>query len=301
MTGSSKILVIGATGNTGSGLTPALRGVVAQVRALVRDASKAPALREMGVDVFMGDLNRPATIGPAMEDVDKVYLCTTNGPEQEQQALNAIDAAKKAGVAHIVRHSAWGSAESRIIQQCDRIEEAVKSSGIPWTILKPTFYMQNLMMAAQSIDSDGAFYWDLGDGELAMIDVRDIVDSAFAVLTGSGHEGKSYILTGPEPISLHDVARTFTTVLGKNVTYVNVPPEAALNFMLSLGFPEWTARGYGELMHGFSQGFANRASDSVATLTGRPARSIDQFAHDYAQVFGSVTATPERAAMAVTA
>jgi hypothetical protein len=73
---------------------------------------------------------------------------------------------------------------------------------------------------------------------------------------------------------MHDVANTFSNVLGKKVTYVNVPGEAALQSMLSLGFPEWIARGYGELMVGFNEGFANRITDNVATLTGHPARSI---------------------------
>jgi uncharacterized protein YbjT (DUF2867 family) len=86
--------------------------------------------------------------------------------------------------------------------------------------------MQNTMMAAQTISSDGVIYWDMKDGKLGMIDVRDIVDVAAAVLTGSGHEGKSYILTGPEAISLQDVADTFSKVLGKDFKYVSVPGEA---------------------------------------------------------------------------
>jgi len=106
------------------------------------------------------------------------------------------------------------------------------------------------------------------------------------VLTGSGHEGKSYILTGPEAISMHDVAKAFSKVLGKEVKYVNVPAEAALQSMTSMGFPEWIASGYGELMAGFSEGFANRATANVANLTGHPARSFEQFARDFAQVFG---------------
>jgi hypothetical protein len=185
-----------------------------------------------------------------------------------------------------IRHSAWGTSQSRIIQQCDQIEAALKSSGLPWTLLKPTFYMQNLMLAAQSISADGVFYWDMGEGKLAMIDVRDIVESAFAVITGSGHEGKSYILTGPEAISLHDAANAFSEALGKDVRYVSVPGEAVLGAMTGMGFPEWIARGYLELDEGFSQGFASVATNNVAMLTGHPARSFAQFAHDYAEVFG---------------
>ncbi len=285
MANTGKVLVTGATGNTGSGLVPALRKAGVDVRAFVRDEAKAQSLKDLGAEIVVGDLDRPETIAPAVEGVDKIYLLTWNGPTQAQQAINVIQAAKKAGNPHVVRHSMWGSEKSRIIQQGDQVEAALISSGLPWTLIKPTFFMQNLMMAAQTIASDGMLYWDTGDGKLGMIDLRDIVESAFAVLTEEGHEGKSYILTGPQAISMHDVANTFSNVLGKKVTYVSVPGEAALQSMLSMGIPEWIARGFGELMVGFSEGFANGTTDNVATLTGHPARSIEQFARDYAQVF----------------
>jgi uncharacterized protein YbjT (DUF2867 family) len=282
----AKVLVTGATGNTGSGLVPALRNAGIDVRVFVRDAAKAQPLKDVGAEIVTGDLDQPETIEPAVEGVDKIYLLTWNGPTQAQQVQNVLDVARGAGTPHIVRHSMWGSENSRIIQQGDQAERAVKSSGLPWTLLKPTFFMQNLMMAAQTIVSDGVIYWDVGDGKISMIDVRDIVDVAAAVLTGSGHEGKSYILTGPEAISLHDGAATFSKVLGKDVRYVSVPGEAALESMLNMGLPEWIARGYGELMEGFSEGFASSTTDDVETLTGHPARSFEQFVRDHAQVFG---------------
>lgn len=282
----TKILVTGATGNTGTGLVPALLDAGLDVRAFVRDdEEKAQALREAGAEIVVGDLDRPETIEAAVQGVDKIYLLTWNGPTQLQQVENVLDVARRAGAPHIVRHSMWGSENSRIIKQGDQAEESLKSSGLPWTILKPTFFMQNTMLARQTIASDGVIYWDMGDGKLAMIDVRDIVDAAVAVLSGTGHEGQSYILTGPEPISMHDVADTLSDILDKEVTYVSVPGEAALQSMVGMGFPEWIARGYGELMEGFSQGFANRATTNVELLSGRPARSYEQFARDYAGVF----------------
>jgi uncharacterized protein YbjT (DUF2867 family) len=285
----TKILVTGATGNTGSGLVPALHNTGVDVRALVHDEAKAQPLKDLGVEVVVGDLDQPDTLAPAVDGVDKIYLLTWNGPTQEQQVTNVLAAAKQAGTPHIVRHSMWGSERSRIVQQGNRAEEAVKASGLPWTLLEPTFFMQNLMMAAQTIASDGMIYWDTGDGKLGMIDVRDIVDTALAVLTQDGHEGKSYILTGPAAISLHDVAATFSKVLGKPVQYVNVPHEASFEAMTGMGVPAWIAEGYGELMEGFSEGFANSTTDHVATLTGHPARSFEQFARDYAQYFGGAS------------
>jgi uncharacterized protein YbjT (DUF2867 family) len=286
MANAGKVLVTGATGNTGSGLVPALRSAGVDVRAFVRDETKAQPLKDVGAEVIVGDLDQPETIEPAVEGVDKIYLLTWNGPTQAQQVQNVLDVAKRAGNPHIVRHSMWGSEKSRIVKQGDQAEEAVKSSGLPWTLLNPTFFMQNTMMAAQTIASDGVIYWDVGDGKIGTIDVRDIVDVAAAVLTGSGHEGKSYILTGPEAISFHDMAATFSKVLGKEVNYVSVPHEAAFDAMVGMGLPEWIAKGYGELMDGFSEGFAESTTDNVATLAGHPARSFEQFARDFAQVFG---------------
>lgn len=286
MTEVGKVLVTGATGNTGRGLVASLRRAGVEVRVLVRDVAKAKALQAMGAEVVVGDLDKPSTIIPAVEGVSKIYLLTWNGPTAVQQAENVIKAATHAGNIHLVRHSMWGPERSRIIQQGYQIEERVKASGLPWTLLKPTFFMQNTMMAAQTISSNGVIYWDMYDGKLGMIDVRDIVDAAFAVLTGSGHEGKSYILTGPAAISFYDVARSFSNALGKDVKYVSVPGEAALKSMLDMGFPEWIAEGYLELDEGFAGNFANSVTENVLNLTGHPARSFEHFANDFAQVFG---------------
>ncbi len=281
-----KVLVTGATGNTGSLLVPALLKAGVDVRVLVRNEAKAKPLKELGAEVVTGDLDEPATILPAVKNVDKIYLLTWNGETQLKQAKNVINAARYEGASHIIRHSMWGPDNSRIIKQGYEIEEIIKSSGLPWTLLKPTFYMQNTMMAAQTISSDGVIYWDMKDGRLAMNDIRDIADAAFAVITGEGHEGRSYILTGPEAISFNDAANTFSKVLDKEVKYVNVPHEASLQSMTGMGMPEWIAKGYVELMEGFSENFADSATNNVEILTGHPARSFEQFANDFAHVFG---------------
>lgn len=287
MSNKLKVLVTGATGNTGSILVPKLLQAGVDVRILVRNEAKAKPYKDSGAEVMIGDLDKPETILPAVKDVDKIYLLTWNGETQLQQGKNVIQAAKQAGKPHIVRHSMWGSDNSRIIKQGYEIDEIIKSSGLPWTILKPTFYMQNIMMAAQTIISDGVMYWAMKDGKLGMIDVRDIADAAFAVLTGEGHEGKSYILTGPEAISFNDIAKIFSKVLDKEVKYVNVPGEASIQAMVGMGVPEWIAKGYAELSEGFSANFANNTTQNVEILTGHPARSFEDFANDFAHVFGS--------------
>jgi uncharacterized protein YbjT (DUF2867 family) len=283
-----KVLVTGATGNTGSLLLPKLLKSDVDVSIFVRDEAKAASLKEMGARVVVGDLDKPETIRAAVKGIDKIYLLTWNGQSQLKQAENILNEISKSGKPHIIRHSMWGSENSRIIKQGYKIEEMIKSSGMPWTILKPTFFMQNTMMAAQTIESDGVIYWDMKDGKLGMIDVRDIADAAFGAITQNGHEGKSYILTGPDPVSFHDIAHIFSKVLSKEVKYVNVPGEASFQAMVGMGIPEWIAKGYQELSEGFSDNFANSTNNNVEILTGHKARSFEQFATDFAQVFTGV-------------
>jgi uncharacterized protein YbjT (DUF2867 family) len=286
-----KVLVTGATGNTGSLLVPKLLKSDVDVSIFVRDEAKAADLKELGARVVTGDLDKPETIRAAVKDVDKIYLLTWNGQSQLKQVENFMNEISRSGKPHIIRHSMWGPDNSRIIKQGYKIEEMIKSSGMPWTILKPTFFMQNTMMAAQTIASDGTIYWDMKDGKLGMIDVRDIADAAFGAITQNGHEGKSYILTGPKPVSFHDIAQIFSKVLSKEVKYVNVPGEASYQAMVGMGIPDWIAKGYQELSEGFSDNFANSTTNNVELLTGHKARSFEQFATDFAQVFTGIPET----------
>jgi len=283
---SEKYLIVGATGNTGSGIAQTLLKSGKDVRVFVGNAEKAQSLKDAGAEVIVGDLDKPETIAPAVAGVDKIYLLTWNGDTGAQQAINVIEAVKSAGTnAHIVRQSGWGTEKSRIIKQHAEVEKVLADSGLPWTVVKPTFFMQNTMMAAQTIISDSTLYWDWAEGKAGIIDVRDIVSSAVAVLTGSGHEGKTYELSGPASISFGDVASTLSKVLGKEVKYVPVPGEAAKGSMVQMGIPEWIADGFVELGEGFKENYANRTTDNVANLTGKQPISYEQFVGDFKQAF----------------
>ena len=286
MVNTGTVLVTGATGNVGSRLVPALRATGASVRALVHNESKVQAIKDLGVEVFVGDLDKPETLDPAVAGVGQVYLLTTNGPTGAQQASNVIQAARRNGSPHIVRHSAYGPEKSRIIKHVLQVEAELKASGLSYTILRPTFFMQNTMMAAQTVASDGVVYMPFKDGKIGMIDVRDVADVALKVLTEDGHEGREYTLTGPASISFHDVAAGLSKALGKEVNYVDVPLEAGREAMVGMGMPEWVADGLIELIEGFSNNWADLVSPDVEKIMGRPGRSYEQFARDFAQVFG---------------
>jgi uncharacterized protein YbjT (DUF2867 family) len=279
-----KILVTGATGHTGSLVVDRLRERGLHVRALVRDRSRAAWLDKRGVEVVVGDLDDPDSLAGAVAGVDKIYLVTWNGPTAARQRKAVVDVARRDGRPHVVMGGALGP-KSRIIDQLDEANRYLRESGLPWTILQPTFFMQNLMGAKAAI-AQGYLYWDLAEGRVPAIDIRDIADSAAAVLTGEGHVGKVYDLTGPEAISFGNMARIFSKELGHDVRYVPVSTEAATSARLEMGYPGWIADGFGELMAGFATDWAaDRTTDDVARLTGHPARSFAQFVRDSRDYF----------------
>jgi uncharacterized protein YbjT (DUF2867 family) len=282
-----KILVTGATGNTCSILIPKLLSAGYGVRAFVRNEEKANSLKEAGAEIYLGDLDQEQSIDAALYGIDKVYLCTWNGPTASSQGRNVVEAIKRAdSYPLVVRHSAFGADSSDLIKQIKEVDHALKESGIPWLSIKPTFFMQNLLMASSSIQGEGNIYWDWANGKVGMIDVRDVADSAFGALTGKAEQGKEYILTGPDSISMHEVAVSFTRELGKQVNYVAVPHEASKASMMEMGFPEFIVDGYVELSKGFSQGFADTTTGNVELLSGHKARPIDDFVRDFKTYFG---------------
>jgi uncharacterized protein YbjT (DUF2867 family) len=280
---------VGAAGNVGSSLLEHLNTAEVEVRALTHDESKVPSLRDRGVEAFVGDFSRPETLGPAFEEVDRVFHLTPPSQEQTTFGINLLDAAKESGNdVRVVRQSVFKAsheAPSRLPKQHAEIEDALTSSGLPYTILRPNHFMQNSMAAAQTVASEGKIYQPLGEGRLGMIDVRDIGEVAAKVLTEEGHEGQTYSLTGPASISYHDVAAALSKVLGKEVDYVDVPLDAAKESMMEMGFSEWVADGFIEYAKALREGYGDLTTDDFERLTGHQATSYEKFAGDFAEVF----------------
>ena len=142
-----------------------------------------------------------------------------------------------------------------------------------------------MLWSAASIKSQGAFFLPIGSARQSLVDVRDIASVAAAVLTSDGHQGQTYEITGPESLSYQEVADALTTVLGKPVRYIDVPPEAALDSMLKSGMPEWNARAISDLYATFAAGSAAGTTDTVEGITGSRPISFEQFARDHAAAF----------------
>ena len=284
-----KILVTGATGNVGSAVLDNLGTTDGNLRALAHDESSARSLQDRGVEAVVGDFLEPETLGLAVEGVSTVLLITPIHPEQVTQASNVIKAAKESGndprIVRLSVHQASHEAPSRNSRQHAKIEDELRLSGLPYTLLRPTTFMQNTLATARTVASEGRIYQPFKDGKLGMIDARDIGEVAAKVLTEEGHESEVYTLAGPAAISFYDIAETLGEILGKEVSYINIPPEKAKEAMLNMGLSEWRADVLIEYAKAHSEGYSNFTTEDVEQLTGHPATSYKKFATDFERVF----------------
>ena len=291
---TQKILVVGATGNVGSGVLAALVAGGADVRGLAHSEAGMAAVRQAGAEPVSGELTERSSLMGIFDGLDAALVVTRGMDDQVEMAANAIEAARLAGVRHIVRLSAFvpePALRTILGRQHEEIDEILKASGVAYTILRPTFFMQNILGAAQTIAADGLMYLPFGNGRAGIIDIRDIVDVAVETLLSSdGHEGRTYTLTGPASISMYDVAKAFTNALGREIKYVDVPVQVGVDSFIAMGMPRFMADTFGELFVNFAQGGADRATGDVEQVTGHPARSINDFAFDFASSF--LAATP---------
>jgi len=274
------ILVIGATGNVGSAAVVALRRRGASVRAFVRDPTvELPK----GVEVAVGDLDDAASTCAALDGVDRVFLSSGDGPNKVAQESAVIDAA--AHVALIVKASTLGAGPGSPLPALDwhgRIDEHLRRSGIPSVVLASGFYMTNLLPAADVIRAEGILPAPAGNGRVAMIDPRDVGEVGAAVLSGSGHEGRTYRLTGPAAVDYADIAATL------GVAYVDVPPPAARESLVAAGMPDWLVDQLDGAFTLIRDGALEETTDCVRVLTGREPRSFAEFARDHAAAFAPV-------------
>jgi uncharacterized protein YbjT (DUF2867 family) len=281
------ILLTGVTGKTGGETARQLLEKGARLRAVVRDEAKATDLKAAGVDLIAGDLGDDATLQRALAGVDKAFLLLPNGQRQEELEKRFTDLAKAAGVQHLVKMSsmeAVAHAQTPIPKAHWAVEEYIRASGMAWTMVKPNFFMQNLLSSAGSIKQNRRFSLPMGNGTTGMADIRDIGAVCAEVLTGQGHAGQSYEITGPEVLTFYQVAEQFSAVLGDKVEYVPMPMDQFRERMKNVLQP-WHLDAVCELFREIAEIGLDHTTVTFRKLLGREPRSVRQFIRDHVTLF----------------
>ncbi|MFL6351801.1 MAG: SDR family oxidoreductase [Bryobacteraceae bacterium] len=288
------ILVTGATGTNGRELVDELNKRGVPFRAMLRDLKKRSVLPQ-GVEVVEGDFAKPQTLARALEGVDHAFLVSPPAEQSAQLEKNFIAAAKNAGVSHVVKLSVI-AADLHSISRFQRfhreVEIELENSGMGWTILRPNLFMQKTLSYKPTIISQNAIFASAGNSRISAVDVRDIAAVAAAVLTEPGHEGKRYIITGPQALTHTEMAAHLSEALGKEVRYVDVPYSVTRDTLLQMGVPPWQVEGIVELNDMYKRSEAAGVTDTVRSIAKKEPVTFEQFARDFANLFsGAVAAT----------
>lgn len=283
------ILVTGATGLNGRALVERLSARGVAVRALVRNAAKAAALSALPhVEIVEGDMARPETLAAPLRGVERAMLISSSDPAMLDVQTNFIDAARGAGVRHVVKLSGIIpeiDSPFRFARMHGEIEQRLEASGLAFTHLRAGEFMASYFRQVPNIVAKSALSLPMEDARIASIDVGDIAEVAAIVLTSAGHEGKTYPLTGPEALTMTEVADKLSTVIGKTIRYVNVAPEDAKKAQLAAGMPPYLVDALAELFAERRKGKEGNVSPVAQTLLGRRPMSFDEFASRHAAIF----------------
>jgi len=283
------ILVTGGTGLNGGELLRRLSARGVRVRAMVRSIARAGGISSLPqVEIVAGDMARPETLAEPLRGVDRAMLISSSDAAMLDVQSSFIDAARKAGVKHVVKLSGIMpelDSPFRFARMHGEIERRLEASGMAFTHLRAGEFMPAYFRQVPAIVAKGALFLPMENAKIASIDVGDIAEVAAAVLTGSGHEGKIYPLTGPEALTMAEVAEKLSAATGKTIRYVNVAPEDAKRAQLAAGVPPYLADALAELFAERRKGKESIVSPVIATIIGRPATSFAAFAARNAAIF----------------
>ena len=276
------ILLTGATGSIGTQLAPLLTARGARFRVLARDPGKGRAL---GGEVVVGDLDDERSVAEAMIGVDRVFLNAGGAvpaPGEQpmvRQQKTVIDAARAAGVSHVVKVSVWGARPGGKLAEGAHweIERYLKASGLPWTMLRPSGFMQNFVTGAGAFSHDGDLLGAYRDGRVAYIDCADIAACAAVCLAEGAGVGETLLLSGPEALSHDEIAAKLSRALDRSIRYVDLPPEVFAARLAERGLPVAFAEDVAALFTEVATGTLAFLSTTVRDRTGRPPRSFDEF------------------------
>ena len=278
------ILVTGGTGTVGSEVVRQLAARGEDLRVLVRSEERSKGL-PVGARGVVGDLDNRQSLDRAMQGVDKLFLLTPLSQTERQEGINAVDAAKAAGIRHIVYMSVQN------VEKCPEaphfkskidIQAAIEKSGIPYTYIMPNNFYQNDVWFKQVMLDHGIYPQPFGDTGLSRVDTRDIAEAVVNALTQPGHTGKRYALVGPDVLTASQTASIWGRALNKEIAYGGDDLDA-WEKQAKQGLPGWMVDDF-KIMYAFFQrkGLAATKDDLAQTrqILGREPRTFEAFARD---------------------
>lgn len=261
------IAITGATGNIGRIVTHLLGGADASLRLIVRDAARAP----QGVgDIAVAEYGDAGAATKALRGVDVLFMVSAaESADRLEQHLTFIDAAAAAGVRHVVYLSFLGAsaqATFTLARTHWHTEERLRASGMAWTFLRDSFYLDFLPAMA---GDDGVIRGPAGDGRVGAVTRADVARSAAAILRNpAAHAGRSYDLTGPQALTFDEVASIVTEVTGKPTTFHNETLDEAYESRRPYGVPDWQMDAWVSTYTAIAAGELDVVTDCVEKLTG---------------------------------
>lgn len=271
---SKSFLVVGGSGQVGSGIIRILREAGHRVRATTGKAPSSPD--QVRVDLLTG-----TGLDAAFQGVQRAFFLSPAGhPDQYSILAPLVRKAKEAGLEKVVLMTAIG-VEANDSAPLRRAEIELEKSGLAYNILRPSWFMQNFQTYwLHDIREHGAIRLPAGTGKTGFIDVRDISAAAAAVLSGDRFQNQAFTLTGPKALDHHEVARTLSAASGKSIGYQDISPEEFKRGLLAAGLPEAYADLLVLLIGFLKQGYVATVNDNVQSLTGRPPRTLEAYAKD---------------------
>ncbi len=292
----SKILITGASGQYGRAATDRLiaKGRAADLILMTRTPAKLADREAQGCDVRYGDYDKPETLAAAVRGADKMLLISgTRVGARVIQHKAAIDAAAAAGVLHILYTSFIGIDDpanpAEVRHDHIETERLIRASGMAWTMMRDAQYADAMIiMAGPGMMATGQWVSNTGEGRAAMVWRDDCVASAVAVLSGEGHEGQVYNITGPELQTFGEVAADVSAITGRQIAYVEVDDAGQYAMFDAMGIPRrpvddqtvggipWNSDDMVTFGQAMREGFLEICTGDVERLTGKPARSVRQ-------------------------
>ncbi|MDF0681673.1 MAG: SDR family oxidoreductase [Candidatus Nitrosocosmicus sp.] len=297
----ANLLVTGASGTVGHELVKQLLASPPHLAnhniiAGVHSKNGAEKLNNYsGLKIVDFDYSKSDTITNAFRNVNSLFLLTIPNPDSLDNFVDLINLAKNSGISYVVKLSVQETIDSEPKTMLGRLhkqeEKIVEESGIPHTFLCPTGFMQNFVtFYGDTIRTQNVFYAPTGDGKVSFVDSRDIATVAATILLSQSskrkqYENQSFNLTGPEALSYGQAAEIISNIVGRKISYRDIPESKARDNMEMLGMKKWLVDAIIELHNITKSGKASGITDSVESIIGRKPHRFEEFVIDYISSF----------------